>query len=97
MTADQYVESILARYTVATGPLSLPVQVGNAIAPTIRQWAGTQLADIGFSGSYAKGTPVRGGTDIDLFISLHANTVQSLSDIYDGTTPTRERESNVVS
>lgn len=84
MTADEYVAQILRKYAVQTGPNSPAERNGNAIKPTIRQWAGYSLADIFFSGSYAKGTPISGSTDIDLFISLSSNTPGSLQSIYEG-------------
>jgi hypothetical protein len=34
------------------------------------------------SGSYAKNTAIRGGTDVDLFVSLKSNTTNSLADLY---------------
>lgn len=83
LTPDQYVESVLAKYAVPMGANSEPERVANAIAPIIRQWAGSYLAGLSFSGSYAKGTPVRGGTDVDLFMSLHSNTPESLRQIYE--------------
>jgi hypothetical protein len=83
LTADQYVESVLAKYAVQMGANSEPERVANTIAPTIRQWAGSYLASLSFSGSYAKGTPVHGGTDVDLFISLNPNTPESLRQIYE--------------
>lgn len=83
VAADQYVESILRKYAVPTGPQSEPERVANTIVPVIRLWAGSYLAGLSYSGSYAKGTPVRGGTDVDLFIALNANTPESLRQIYE--------------
>jgi hypothetical protein len=83
MTSDQYVEQVLARYTISTGPSSPALRAANKIAPTLRAWAGTQLVDISVSGSYAKGTGVAGTTDIDLFISLKS-TAADLKTIYEG-------------
>ena len=72
MTPDQYVESILAKYTALTGMFAPAPLAANLLLPVLQQWAGTQLASIQYSGSYAKGTAVKGGSDIDLFISLQA-------------------------
>ena len=41
------------------------------------------LSDVSPSGSFAKGTANRSGTDIDLFISLSQNTPETLKQIYD--------------
>jgi predicted nucleotidyltransferase len=79
---DEYVSTILQKYAVQTGSNSPAERNGNAIKPAIRTWAGQSLADIFFSGSYAKGTAVSGTTDIDLFISLKSDT--PLENIYEG-------------
>ena len=80
--SDDYIRRVLARYVVATGPNSPPVAAGQALYPWISRWAGAALNDVRFSGSYAKGTAVRGTTDVDLFISLKADTSGTLRDIY---------------
>jgi len=49
----------------------------------VQEWAGTQLHSMQPSGSFAKGTANSSGTDIDLFISLAANTTQTLKEIYE--------------
>ena len=79
MTADQYARSVLAKYAVNR---MAATEAGNAIAPTIRAWAGAYLADLAFSGSYAKGTANNIGTDIDLFISIRSSVPESLQQIY---------------
>lgn len=48
----------------------------------IREWAGGQLAEIFISGSSAKGTALKGSSDLDLFISLRASTGDSLKEIF---------------
>lgn len=80
MTGDQYVFSILNKYA----PNSSAAQgAANAIAPAIRQWAGTQLSSLSLSGSFAKGSANNIGTDIDLFISLKSDTTGTLKHIFD--------------
>lgn len=82
MTADQYLWNILARETVDSSYTS-PVRVaGNALVPIIREWASGYLNNVQFSGSFAKGTANRSGTDIDLFISLSNTTPNTLEGIY---------------
>ncbi|MFZ0392543.1 MAG: nucleotidyltransferase, partial [Terracidiphilus sp.] len=54
------------------------------LTPLIARWAGASLVDIFPSGSFAKGTGNRSGTDIDLFLSLREETDWSLGEIYDG-------------
>jgi tRNA nucleotidyltransferase (CCA-adding enzyme) len=41
-----------------------------------------QLVSVSPSGSFAKGTANKSGTDIDLFISLSQNTRETLKEIY---------------
>jgi len=48
----------------------------------LREWAGERLDDVFVNGSSAKGTGLKGSSDIDLFISLKSNTSASLKDIY---------------
>lgn len=83
MTGDEYIEGLLSKYAVATGPLSPAEQAANGVAPRIRTWAGAQLQDLMFSGSYAKGTGVKGSADVDLFISLKADTGGTLKEIFE--------------
>jgi len=85
MTPSEYLETVLWKYFVQTGNGSPAWITGNAIAPVIKNWAGTQLRDLAFSGSSAKGTPVKGTTDVDLFISLKSDTLDShtLKEVFD--------------
>lgn len=83
MTPDQYLISVLQREAVDTS-LNSPVRaVQGVITPVIQAWAGQYLQGIGPSGSFAKGTANRSGTDIDLFISLAPNTPVTLKEIYE--------------
>ena len=52
------------------------------LRPVIVEWAGGYLTDLSPSGSFAKGTANKSGTDIDLFISLAHTTPETLKDIY---------------
>jgi hypothetical protein len=83
VTADEYVESVIRKYAVVTGPYSKAEQSANAIAPSVRSWADHYLTSLTFSGSYAKGTAINIATDIDLFISLSSTTPGTLADIYE--------------
>ena len=82
MTGDQYLKSILLKYSVSTGNDSPARNTGNKIYPVIKTWDGNALEKVLFSGSFAKGTAVRGGTDVDLFISLSSTTNGTLEEIY---------------
>lgn len=78
MSGDQYIQSILWRYAVNSSEAkALAVN----IAPIIQRWAGSQLTDLTYSGSFAKGTGNSISTDFDMFISLRSETQASLSEI----------------
>jgi hypothetical protein len=81
MSTD-YLQQILAREAVDTSATSPVRSVRGALLPVIQMWAGAQLLDVTPSGSFAKGTANRSGTDIDLFISLSETTTNTLADIY---------------
>jgi len=83
MSPDEYLQQILARETVDTGPYSPVRTVQAQIQPMIREWAGSFLVGISPSGSFAKGTANKSGTDIDLFISLAQSTPETLKQIYE--------------
>ena len=84
MTADQYLELVVRMHTVKCGAGSVAERALVTLGPTIREWAGEALAGISFSGSYAKGTAISLGTDVDLFVSLNDMNGASMKDIYWG-------------
>ncbi len=51
------------------------------------------MLSISPSGSFAKGTANRSGTDIDLFISLSESTPETLKETYDSLTAARDQKS----
>lgn len=79
MTGDQYVLSTLQRYAVNAVQARAAAEI---VAPHLRTWAGGQLSDLTYSGSFAKGTGNAISTDVDLFISLRSETQETLKDIY---------------
>lgn len=81
--SDAYLQAILAREAVDTGPFSPVRGVQRILAPILTAWAGVYLISVSPSGSFAKGTANNSGTDIDLFISLSENTVETLQQIYE--------------
>lgn len=82
MNADQYLVSLINRETVDTGANSPVRTVIGALRPTLLVWGNKYLAGISPSGSFAKGTAIYSGTDIDLFLSLRSDTPDNLRDIY---------------
>lgn len=83
MTADQYVESVLIKYAVPRGPASPAEQLGVRVAGPLQSWAGQQLNELRYSGSYAKETGVHGTSDVDVFISLKSDTTETLKELYE--------------
>lgn len=83
MTADEYLVSIVNKYHV-TGNVDAMTKllVVDPLVKIINEWAGTQLNDISYSGSRAKGTAINLSSDIDLFISLKSDTTNTLREIY---------------
>jgi len=80
---DAYLQKILDREAVDTNPSSPVLRVQYTLEPIIREWAGNTLLGVQPSGSFAKGTANKTGTDIDLFISLADNTNATLKEIYE--------------
>jgi hypothetical protein len=82
MTPDEYLNGILIRETVNTGPSSPVRGVQAALYPLLQRWAGNRLVSVHPSGSFMKGTANLSGTDIDLFVSLSDQTGETLKEIY---------------
>lgn len=82
MSADQYLRNILAREKVDTSQSSPVLGVQRTVRPIIEGWAGKHLVGMSPSGSFAKGTPNKSGTDIDLFVSLSSSVTTTLKEIY---------------
>lgn len=80
MTGDQYVEGVLRKYAADKAAAQ---RAAENVAPSIRRWAGNQLSDLSYSGSFAKGTTNSLSTDVDLFISLKSSTTETLKEIYE--------------
>lgn len=83
VSIDQHLRAVLAGHYIDTGIYS-PLRTTQAkLDPVLRRWGGQHIIDIRPSGSFAKGTAVRGGTDIDLFVSLSSTLTTTLKTIYD--------------
>ena len=57
---------------------------GNVLRGLIQRWYSTRLVRVHNSGSFAKGTSIKGGTDLDLFISLKPGSGKSLRTMFEG-------------
>lgn len=83
MNANRYVDETLRNYDVARGPGTPVYEVGRRLRGLIQRWYSERLVSVHNSGSFAKGTAIRGGTDLDLFISLRPRTGRSVRRIYE--------------
>ncbi|QGY03627.1 nucleotidyltransferase [Methylobacterium mesophilicum SR1.6/6] len=83
MSADTYLQNILIREAVDIGLYSPVRSLRGALTPILQEWGGQYLMGIAPSGSFAKGTANRSGTDIDLFLSLAQSTPHTLKEIYE--------------
>lgn len=102
MSADDYLNGILRRETVDTGPNSPVREVQQTLDPVLRRWQSYYLIGVWPSGSFAKGTANKSGTDIDLFVSVSEQSTESLKQLYEtlysalqtsGYAPTRQNVS----
>jgi len=84
MTSDEYLQNLIARDRVVTGEGTAAFNAGNAVYQIVKRWAGQYLRKGSYSGSYAKGTAIRGRTDVDIFVSLNSNRPNTLKEIFDG-------------
>jgi len=82
MTADQYVASVVWKYAVSTVTGSPASKAANLLIPPLTEWVGEHRLGIQFSGSYAKGTAISLGTDVDIFISLRDVPGKGMKEIY---------------
>lgn len=80
---DAYLRGLLRREAVDTSPQSDLRMVEAILWPIIQTWANSYLLGVTPSGSFSKGTANASGTDIDLFISISPNAVETLRQIYD--------------
>ena len=84
MNGNRYVDEIVLKYQPATAPGTPVYEVGQRLRGLIQRWYSGRLERVHNSGSFAKGTSIRGGVDLDLFISLKPRTGNSLRAIYEG-------------
>jgi len=82
MVPDEYVRSILSMYDLPGGEGS-PAEIAAAeLNRPMAEWAGRFLLGTSFCGSYAKGTRVKGATDIDILVSLGPRTPLDADKLY---------------
>ena len=83
LEADEYLRSLLTFEAVNTSITSPVLTVRAELTPTLREWAGDDLIAIHPSGSFAKGTAIRSGTDIDLLLSLGGSGRMTLREVHE--------------
>ena len=84
MNGNKHLSEILQKYSVERGQGTPVYHAGQHVRGLIGQWYAGRLESVHNSGSFAKGTAIRGGTDLDLFISLRPGTGKSMRSIFDG-------------
>ena len=82
--SDDYTRDVLAKYAVPAEHRQQVELAAQDVYQCVSAWAGSHLQRVQYSGSFAKGTTVRGGTDVDLFVSLKTSMGGPLRNIYDG-------------
>ena len=80
MSGDSYLQTILQKYAVNVTKAKAAC---NTICPVIQKWGNSYGVKTEFSGSIAKGTGIKIGTDADIFISVSSTTTVTLADLYD--------------
>ena len=81
---NKYVNEVVLKYRPETGPGTPVYEVGERLRGMIQRWYSGRLLRVHNSGSFAKRTSLRGGVDLDLFISLKPGTGKSLRAIHEG-------------
>lgn len=79
MNGNRYVDEVVLKYQPVIGPGTPIYEVGQRLRGLIQRWYSGYLERVHNSGSFAKGTSIRGGVDLDLFISLKLGTGKSRS------------------
>jgi hypothetical protein len=87
MLEDLYLMATIGRHRVAESTEATPHMVRGRLMPKLRQWGGKWLEGVTVSGSYAKGTAIRGvslapsDVDVDLFLSLSTEMGEPLAEM----------------
>ena len=81
MTSNQYLLGIINKYTSSQNSDIIKISLSTLLYD-VQLWANGYLLDIITSGSRAKGTAIKGSSDIDFLISLSSSTPNTLADIF---------------
>lgn len=77
-----YLRNILSTKSASLVSSYPATTAAKKLEPILYRWGNGFIEKITISGSFAKGTAVKGGTDIDLFISLSSRLTETLADTY---------------
>ena len=80
---NRHLKQVIAANVIENGPFSPVRLVFSDLRPLLARWGRPFVDRIEPSGSFSKGTAVRGGTDIDVFVSLRSTLDLPLRDIYE--------------
>ncbi len=83
MNANPYLNNVVKKYSIPSEDCTRLKSRIKPLYQEIRKWGNNSLLRILPSGSFAKGTAIRGSVDIDLFISLKNQTPYSLQEIFE--------------
>jgi hypothetical protein len=89
MLEDLYLTAVLAKHRVAEGPGAAAEGARRRLIPSLRRWGGRHLEGVTVTGSYAKGTAIRGASlapadaDVDLFLGLRPEAQDTLASYQD--------------
>lgn len=78
-----YIQSVINKHQPQEINTYAEFFIVGPIKNDIKDWAGSCLHQITYSGSYAKGTALDSSSDLDLFISLKSTTDNTLKEIYE--------------
>ncbi|EKD88012.1 MAG: hypothetical protein ACD_35C00094G0008 [uncultured bacterium] len=82
MMTDIYLQNMLKKYR-PVADLVVFMTVWSEVNTLAQSWAGNYLNECTASGSYSKGTAIKGGTDFDFFLSIKTECSNSLQEIYE--------------
>lgn len=88
LLAEKYLRGVVASYDPTRSDKGAVLKAYGRLAPALRGWAGEYLRALQLTGSYTKGTAIRGDTDLDIFVSLRHTTPGSLKDLYENLSAT---------
>jgi len=83
VNVNTYLISIVKKYSISSEDCSKLISRIKPLYREIRKWGNDSLLRIMPSGSFAKGTAIRGTVDIDLLISFKNQTPYTLEEIFE--------------